>query len=60
MIIFSIAAVAVALWLVYVVVDICFYGNVQEARPIYGKMSDEIKDTFTLRSLRERFAKKKR
>ena len=60
MIIFSIAEVAVALWLVYVVVDICFYGNVQEARPIYGKMSDEIKDTFTLRSLRERFAKKKR
>lgn len=60
MIIFSIAAVAVALWLVYAVVDICFYGNVQEARPIYGKMSDEIKDTFTLRSLRERFAKKKR
>lgn len=60
MIIFSIFAVAIALWLIYVVVDICFYGNVREVKPIYGKMSDEIKDTFTLRSLRERFAKKKR
>lgn len=59
MIIFSIVAVAIALWLVYVVVDICFYGNVQEAKPIYGKMSDEIKDTLTLRSLRERFSKKR-
>ena len=60
MIIFSIAAVALAMWLIYVVVDICFYGNTYEATPIYGKMRDEIKDTFTLRSLRERFAKKKK
>lgn len=60
MIIFSIVAVALALWLAYVVVDICFYGRVDEAKPIYGKMSDEIKDTFTFRSLRERFARKKK
>ena len=60
MIIFSIAAVALAMWLIYVVVDICFYGNTYEATPIYGRMRDEIKDTFTLRSLRERFAKKKK
>ena len=60
MIIFSIVAVALALWLVYVVADICFYGNTKEARPIYGKMTDEIKDTFTLRTLRERFARRKK
>lgn len=60
MIVFSIVAVALALWLVYVVADVCFYGNTDEAKPIYGKMRDEIKDTFTLRSLRERFARKKR
>ena len=60
MIIFSIVAVAIAIWLAYVVTDICFYGNVDEAKPIYGKMSDEIKDTFTFRSLRERIAQRKK
>ena len=60
MIIFSIVTVALAFWLAYVVVDICFYGNIYEANPIEGRLRDEIKDTFTLRSLRERLSKGKR
>lgn len=60
MIIFSIVAVALALWLIYVVIDICFYGKTDEAKPIYGKMTDEIKDTFTLKNARESFARRKK
>lgn len=60
MIIFSIVAVALALWLIYVVIDICFYGKTDEAKPIYGKMTDEIKDTFTLKNARESFSRRKK
>ena len=60
MIVFSVVAVLLAFFLVYAVTDICFYGNVDEAKPINGRLRDELKDTFTLRSLRERISKKKR
>lgn len=60
MIVFSVVAVLLAFFLVYAVTDICFYGNVDEAKPINGRLRDELKDTFTLRSLRERISKKKK